>query len=132
MTEFYGVIKLVDGTEIVGIIVSCEEEDGFIIENPLEILVELIMTPAGEMYKVDMRPWIKFSREDIFFIEKSKVFTVGEADNKILNLYRNTLKKYINKENTNRVSLDKELGFKNKIDEARRLLEKSFKLNIDT
>lgn len=132
MNEFYGIIKLVDGTEMVGSVVPCDEQDGFIIENPFEITVEPIMTPSGEMYKVDMRPWIKFSKEDIFFIEKNKVFTVGEADNKILTLYRSTLKKYLNKEDNNRVSLDKELGFKNKIEEARKILEKSFRLNIDT
>lgn len=132
MNEFYGVIKLVDGTEIVGSVIPCDQEDGFIIENPFEISVELITTPAGEMYKVDMRPWIKFSKEDIFFIEKNKVFTVAEADNKILTLYRGTLKKFLNKQDDNRVSLDKELGFKNKIEEARVLLEKYFKLNIDT
>jgi hypothetical protein len=132
MNEFYGVIKLIDGTELVGNIVVCEQEDGFVVENPFEISVEPISTPAGEMYKVDMRPWIKFSKEDIFFIDKNKVFTVGEADNKILTLYRSTLKKYLNEEHNNRVSLDKELGFKNKIEEARKLLEKSFKLNIDS
>lgn len=131
MTEFYGIIKLVDGTELVGNVVVCEKEDGFVVENPFEITVEQISTPAGEMYKVDMRPWIKFSKEDIFFIEKNKVFTVGEADNKILTLYRSTLKKYLNQDTNNKVSLDKELGFKNKIEEARKLLEKSFKLNID-
>jgi hypothetical protein len=132
MNEFYGVIKLIDGTELVGNVVICEEEDGFVVENPFEISVEPISTPAGEMYKVDMRPWIKFSKEDIFFIDKNKVFTIGEADNKILTLYRSTLKKYLNEEHNNRVSLDKELGFKNKIEEARKLLEKSFKLNIDS
>lgn len=132
MNEFYGIIKLIDGTELVGNIVVCEEEDGFVVENPFEISVEPISTPAGEMYKVDMRPWIKFSKEDIFFIDKNKVFTVGEADNKILTLYRSTLKKYLNEDHNNRVSLDKELGFKNKIEEARKLLEKSFKLNIDS
>jgi hypothetical protein len=133
MNEFYGIVKLLDGTELVGNVLPCDEQDGFIVENPFEISVELIMTPAGEMYKVDMRPWIKFAKEDIFFVEKNKVFTVAEADNKILTLYRNTLKKYLsNENNNNRVSLDKELGFKNKIQEARDLLEKSFKLNLDS
>jgi len=132
MNEFYGIVKLVDGTELVGTVLSCEEQNGFIVENPFEINVDLIMTPVGEMYKVDMKPWIKFSKEDIFFIETQKVFTVAEADEKILSLYRNTLKKYLNETNDNRVSLDKELGFKNNINEARKILEESFKLNIDT
>jgi len=132
MNEFYGIVKLVDGTELVGTVLSCEEQNGFIVENPFEINVDLIMTPVGEMYKVDMKPWIKFSKEDIFFIETQKVFTVAEADEKILSLYRNTLKKYLNETNDNRVSLDKELVFKNNINEARKILEESFKLNIDT
>jgi len=131
MDDFYGILKLVDGTELVGNVLPCEDKDGFIIENPFEVLVENVMTPSGEMYKVDLRAWIKFSKEDIFFIEKQKVFTVAEADEKILRLYRSTLKKYLNQSDNNRVSLDKELGFKNKINEARELLEKSFKLNID-
>lgn len=131
MNEFYGIVKLTDGTEIVANVLACEDQDGFIVENPFEISVELITTPSGEMYKVDMRPWIKFAKEDIFFIERCKVFTVGEADNKILHLYRSTLKKFLNKESNNRVSLDKELGFKNKIEEARMILERSFKLNKD-
>lgn len=131
MDDFYGILKLVDGAELVGNILPCDDKDGFIIENPFEVTTETVMTPSGEMYKVDLRPWIKFSKEDIFFIDKQKVFTAAEADDKILRLYRSTLKKYLNQEDNNRVSLDKELGFKNKIDEARHLLEKSFKLNID-
>lgn len=131
MNEFYGILKLVDGTELIGNILPCDDKDGFIIENPFEVAVEPINTPAGEMYKVDLRPWIKFSKEDIFFIETNKVFTVAEADDKILRLYRGTVKKYLNQTDDNRVSLDKEMGFKNKIDVARELLEKSFRLNID-
>jgi hypothetical protein len=131
MNEFYGILKLIDGTELVGTVLSCESENGFVVENPFEINVELIMTPAGEMYKVDMRPWIKFSKEDIFFIETQKVFTVAEADEKILRLYRNTLRKYLNETDDNKVSLDKELGFKININDARKILEQSFKLNID-
>jgi len=131
MNEFYGILKLVDGTELIGNILPCDDKDGFIIENPFEVMVEPINTPTGEMYKVDLRPWIKFSKEDIFFIDTNKIFTVAEADDKILRLYRGTVKKYLNQIDDNRVSLDKEMGFKNKIDVARELLEKSFRLNID-
>ena len=88
MNEFHGIIKLVDGTQIIATTVICEEENGFVVENPFEICVNVITTPVGEMYKVDMRPWIKFTKEDIFFIEKEKVFTVGEAEDKIIRLYK--------------------------------------------
>lgn len=131
MNEFYGIIKLVDGTQIIATAVICEEENGFVVENPFEICVNVITTGVGEMYKVDMRPWIKFTKEDIFFIEKEKVFTVGEAEDKIIRLYRSSLKKFLNQEDSTKVSLDEELGFKKNVNEARKQLEKIFKLNID-
>ena len=131
MNEFHGIIKLVDGTQIIATTVICEEENGFVVENPFEICVNVITTAVGEMYKVDMRPWIKFTKEDIFFIEKEKVFTVGEAEDKIIRLYKSSLKKFLNKEDSTKVSLDEELGFKKNVNEARKQLEKIFKLNID-
>lgn len=131
MNEFHGIIKLVDGTQIIATTVICEEENGFVVENPFEICVNVITTPVGEMYKVDMRPWIKFTKEDIFFIEKEKVFTVGEAEDKITRLYKSSLKKFLNQEDSTKVSLDEELGFKKNVNEARKQLEKIFKLNID-
>lgn len=131
MNEFHGIIKLVDGTQIIATTVICEEENGFVVENPFEICVNVITTPVGEMYKVDMRPWIKFTKEDIFFIEKEKVFTVGEAEDKIIRLYKSSLKKFLNQEDSTKVSLDEELGFKKNVNEARKQLEKIFKLNID-
>ena len=131
MNEFHGIIKLVDGTQIIATTVICEEENGFVVENPFEICVNVITTPVCEMYKVDMRPWIKFTKEDIFFIEKEKVFTVGEAEDKITRLYKSSLKKFLNQEDSTKVSLDEELGFKKNVNEARKQLEKIFKLNID-
>jgi hypothetical protein len=128
MNDFYGIIKLIDGTEIIGNIVCCEEHEGFIIENPFSLSTSLITTPIGEMIKVDLKPWINFVQEEIFFIEKSKIFTVGECEHKILNLYRSTLNKYLNKPNDNKVSLDQELGFKTKINKARILLENLYNL----
>lgn len=66
MNEFPGVIKLLNGEEIIGNVMVCENEDGFVIENPFTIEEEIIETPAGEMIKVELRPWAKFSKEDIF------------------------------------------------------------------
>ena len=127
MNEFPGVIKLLNGEEIIGNVMVCENEDGFVIENPFTIEEEIIETPAGEMIKVELRPWAKFSKEDIFFVEKQKTVTVYEADDRILKMYERTVRKYFLGDNSNKVHLNEEMGFKTKIQDARTSLEKLFK-----
>jgi len=127
MNEFPGVIKLLNGEEIIGNVMVCENEDGFVIENPFTIEEEIIETPAGEMVKVELRPWAKFSKEDIFFVEKQKTVTVYEADDRILKIYERTVRKYFLGDNSNKVHLNEEMGFKTKIQDARTSLEKLFK-----
>ena len=125
--EFPGLIKLVTGEEIIANVLVCEQENGFVVQNPFYVEEEIIETPAGEMVKVDLRPWAKFSKEEIFFIEKEKVVTTYEADERILRIYDRTLRKYFMGSNSNRVDLDEEMGFKSKVKDARKQLEKLFK-----
>ena len=125
--EFPGLIKLVTGEEIIANVLVCEQENGFVIQNPFYVEEEIIETPAGEMVKVDLRPWAKFSKEEIFFIEKEKVVTTYEADERILRIYDRARRKYFMGSNSNRVDLDEEMGFKSKVTDARQQLEKLFK-----
>jgi hypothetical protein len=125
--EFPGLIKLVTGEEIIANVLVCEQENGFVVQNPFYVEEEIIETPVGEMVKVDLRPWAKFSKEEIFFIEKEKVVTTYEADERILRIYDRTLRKYFMGSNSNRVDLDEEMGFKSKVKDARQQLEKLFK-----
>lgn len=126
-SEFPGIIKLLSGEEIIGNILVCEQENGFVVENPFSIEEHIIETPSGEMIKVELRPWAKFSKEEIFFVEKQKTITVYEADERILRIYDKTLRKYFLGDESNKVNLNEEMGFKTKIKDARSTLEKIFK-----
>lgn len=125
--EFIGMLKLVSGEEIIGRVLVCEEENGFVIENPFSVEETLIETPAGEMVKIDLRPWVKFSKEEILFVEKEKTITVYEADERIEKIYNRTLRKYLFQEDTSQLDLNEEMGFKTKVNDARSSLEKIFK-----
>lgn len=125
--EFPGMLKLVSGEEIIGNVLVCEQEDGYVVQNPFSVEEHIIETPVGEMVKVELRPWAKFSKEEIFFVEKEKTITVYEADERILKIYDRTLRKYFLGETGNQVNLDEEMGFKTKITDARKSLEKLFK-----
>ncbi len=125
--EFIGMLKLVSGEEIIGRVLVCEEENGFVIENPFSVEETIIETPAGEMIKIDLRPWVKFSKEEILFVEKEKTITIYEADDRIEKIYNKTLRKYLFQEDTSQLDLNEEMGFKNKVNDARSSLEKIFK-----
>lgn len=124
---FTGLIKLLSGEEIIGKILVCENENGFVIETPFTVEETIIETPVGEMVKVDLRPWAKFSNEEIFFVEKEKTVTVYEADSRIEKIYIKSLRKYLNQEDTSQVDLTKDMGFKSKVQDARISLENIFK-----
>ena len=126
--EFTGIIKLITNESIIGKVLVCDgEQDGFVIEYPFIVTETQIQTPGGDMVKLDLRPWAKFSKEDIFFIEKEKAVTVYEADERIEKVYERTLRKYLFQEDTSKVDLSPEMGFKATINDARQALENIFK-----
>ena len=135
--EFTGIIKLITNESIIGKVLVCDDEqDGFIIEYPFVVTETQLQTPGGDMVKLDLRPWAKFSKEEIFFIDRTKTITVYESDDRLLKIYKRTLEKYLTyvddpskrpDTDINRLDLTEEMGFKLKVQDARNCLEKIFK-----
>ena len=135
--EFTGIIKLITNESIIGKVLVCDnEQDGFIIEYPFVVTETQIQSPGGDMVKLDLRPWAKFSKEEMFFIDRTKTITVYESDDRLLKIYKRTLKKYLTyvedpkqrpDTDINRLDLTEEMGFKVKVQDARNCLEKIFK-----
>ncbi len=135
--EFTGIIKLTTNESIIGKVLVCDDEqDGFVIEYPFIVTETMMQTPGGDMVKLDLRPWAKFSKEEMFFIDRTKTITVYESDDRLLKIYKRTLKKYLSyvedpkqrpDTDINRLDLTEEMGFKVKVQDARNCLEKIFK-----
>jgi len=135
--EFTGIIKLITNESIIGKVLVCDgEQDGFVIEYPFVVTETMIQSPGGDMVKLDLRPWAKFSKEEMFFIDRTKTITVYESDDRLLKIYKRTLKKYLTyvedpnqrpDTDINRLDLTEEMGFKVKVQDARNCLEKIFK-----
>ena len=131
--EFYAILKLVSGEEIFSLIVvdNNEEDDTVIVlQNP--VLMWSNVTPAGTFIKV--KPWMELPNEDIFMIRLDKVITMTESnDQKLINLYNH----YINEEDSpydvsGITKPNSEMGYISSVTEARKKLEKVFKLNQET
>jgi hypothetical protein len=126
--DFYATIKLKTGEEIFSKVSVSEEETKtlLILSNP--IIVSEIQTKYGVTgYKVE--PWLKTSTEDLFIIDVENVLTMSESiDIEMITIYDNYIKK-IEKVKSNNIKLDRKMGYLANVNEAKKSLEKLFKIS---
>ena len=131
--EFYAIIKLVSGEEIFSLILidNFQDENTIIaLQNP--VVMWSNTTPNGTFIKV--KPWMELTDEDIFMIHLDKVITMTESkDKKLINLYNHYINEDVNlSKESGVIKPDYEMGYISTVDEARKKLEKVFKLNQET
>ena len=136
--EFYAIIKLVSGEEILSLI-SIDENDGdplIVMQNP--ITMKLIYSQHGMHVKV--KSWMELASDDIFIVRPDKILTMTEThDKKIINIYNNYLEDeddidfYSPQSSSNEkpkgyVKPSRKMGYLSTVEEARKSLENIFKL----
>ncbi len=130
--DFYCILKLVSGEEILSLImVDNNDNDPIIIlQNP--VTITSIMSPSGSSY-VKVNPWMELTNDDLFFIRFDKVITMTETkDIKLIQLYQY----YISSDITEiykpygQVNPSSTLGYISSVNEARKKLESIFKNNV--
>ena len=131
--EFYAILKLVSGEEIFSLIIvdNTEEDDTVIVlQNP--VIMWTIANPNGTFIKV--KPWMELPDEDIFMIRLDKVITMTEtSDQKLIKLYNHYIEGNDSVYDINgRTKPDSEMGYISSVEDARKNLEKTFKLNQET
>jgi hypothetical protein len=123
--EFYATIKLKTGEEIFSKVSALEEEHNNKLLLHFPIVVEEIIIrgrPAG--YK--MEPWLKTTSDDLFVIDLDNVMTMSESSDIEMVLYYD---EYIKKSNRDNYSkLDSKMGYLGNIKDAKKALEKLYKL----
>ena len=88
----YKLVKLIDGTELVGQI-SVSDNDKFLrIEEPLQLKTVPRSTSIGVRDDSSLAPWLPFSTDKIFSIPKERVITIASI-NKDLSHYYEAIKK---------------------------------------
>ena len=136
--EFYAIIKLISGEEILAL--TCvDEESGdpnpsLILHNP--VVMNMINHPGGASY-VKVKSWLELADDDIFVLKYDKVVTISESrDEKIISIY----KKYIEESHNEtvrfnsphiqgKVKVSSDMGYLDSVDSARKKLEDIFKMN---
>ena len=136
--EFYSIIKMVSGEEVLSLI-SIDENDGdpiIVLQNP--VIIKMLESKNGSFIKV--KPWIELSDEDFFFVKPEKIITMTETkDKKLIDVYTQYISEYDDEEEENnnvmnqygRVKPNKHMGYITSVKKAREDLENIFKLEIE-
>ena len=148
--EFYAVIKLVSGEEILSVVLVDDSTDDtlLVLQNP--IIIKMMNSATGIYLKV--KPWMELVEDDIYFIKLDKVLTMTETTNeKLIELYKNYLEDddtggtntYSASPTSSPASIDvykrsgevnvsEQKGYITSVDDARETLEKIFKLSKES
>ena len=127
--DFYCILKLISGEEILSI-VSVDENDGdpiVVLQNP--VIMELVNRKDVSYVKV--RPWMELPSDDFFMIKLDKIITMTETTyKKLIDVYT----KYLNDDDSidvykpsGEVKLSNEMGYVSSVEDARKKLEELYK-----
>ncbi len=89
----YRMVKLTDGTTIMGSIVV--DKDFLRITNALEIHTIQRQTEVGPTKDTTLTPWISYTDDKTFVIPRDKILVITQADNHISHYYEIILNKVL-------------------------------------
>ena len=124
--EFIATVKLCSGEEILTkvIVDYSSEEEQIIIDNPV-ICQEVRTAGANVPMGYKFEPWIKMSEEDVFILNLDKVITLSEIkDDLVIKTYNNIVEGGFKRQHPD---LDREMGYINDVDSARKIIETLYK-----
>ena len=127
--EFYAIIKLVSGEEILSLVMVDENEGDpvIVLQNP--ITMKAFTNQHGTHLKV--KPWIEMSDDDFFMVKLDKIITMTETkDKRLINIYND----YVNDDDSidvynpaGKVKPSSKMGYISSVEDARKKLENLFK-----
>ena len=89
----YKLIKLIDGTELVGQL-SVSDNDKFLrIVEPLQLKTVARSSDFGMRDDSSLAPWLPFSTDKIFSIPKERVITIASINKDLSHYYQVILKR---------------------------------------
>ena len=89
----YKLIKLIDGTELVGQL-SVSDNDKFLrIVEPLQLKTVARTSDFGMRDDSSLAPWLPFSTDKIFSIPKERVMTIASINKDLSHYYEAILKR---------------------------------------
>ena len=124
--DFYAIIKLISGEEILSKVCPCDEDDRIvlILDNP--ITMESVTIRQLGISTIKVSPWIKFADDSMFVMDMEKVITMTEiTDEDLIKMHQKFVRERSKK--SNKSELTSKMGYLSSIADARITLEKLYK-----
>jgi len=136
MNSFYATMKLITSEEVLGEILPQEEEgtEFFLISNPIVITEnQQVDTEKGIVISgMVPRKWMMYANEDLTIIYKQHVISISELDKFGIDFYKKALvAAKCSSPIKKKVKTEKHTGYLGKIENIRKLLDKTFKDSPD-
>ena len=126
--DFYATIKFKNGEEIFAKVSASEEEDRtmLVLSNP--VMATEVKAKGGLVgYKVE--PWLKTTKEDMFFINMSDVLPISESsDVHMISMFQQFVQDS-DKMRKGEPKLSRKMGYISNVNDAKDILEKLYKSN---
>jgi hypothetical protein len=126
--EFYCILKLISGEEIMALISIDESNDESIIIAQNPVVMKSFNNHQGTFIKI--KPWMELSDDDFFLIKEDKIITLTETKNKkLIEMYN----QYLSDDSievykpAGQVNLSNEMGYISNVEDARKKLESLYK-----
>ena len=136
MSSFYATMKLITSEEVLGEILPQDEEgtEFFVVSNPITITEnQQVDTEKGIVISgMVPRKWMMYANEDLAIIYKQHVISISELDKFGIEFYRKALvAAKCSSPIKKKVKTEKHTGYLGKIENIRKLLDKTFKDSPD-
>lgn len=127
--EFYAIIKLISGEEILSL-VMIDENDGdpvVVLQNP--VTMKAFHSNNGVHIKV--KSWMEMSNDDFFMIKLDKIITMTETtDERLIDIYNDYIvddESVTSYTPSGKVKPSSDMGYISSVEDAREKLERIFK-----
>lgn len=127
--EFYCILKLVSGEELLSLVMIDENNNDpvLILQNP--VTIKTSQSETGVILKI--KSWMELSDDDFYMIRLDKIITMTETkDDRLIEIYNqyilddNSMSSY---SSSGQVKPSSNMGYISTVDDARKSLEEVFK-----
>ena len=130
--EFYGIIKLVTGEEVIGTMIATNEDNCTMVyvSDPLSPTLTPIEKPDGEMgLAAGFTKWMLWSDEEFYIIQEPDIVTIAPMSTEAIMLYKMWWRKdgKIPEDLDPGVPMNENMGLIGKVSEMRKKLEDQWK-----
>ena len=131
--EFFGVLKLTHGEEVLARTIVVEESEGThvaFVQDPAKVHATETMKDEKRAVAVGLKKWMVFSDEDFYIIPEQQVISIAPQSAEAKMMYRMFVRQEFNHEeidsNESSVEVNESMGLLGKVDQVRSKLEDLF------